>query len=54
MLATILEADPYLGRILTGRIQSGVARVNMQVKALSRDGSLIEQGRLSKLLAFAA
>ena len=52
MLATILEADPYLGRILTGRIQSGVARVNMPVKSLSRDGSLIEQGRLSKLLAF--
>lgn len=52
MLATTLEANPYLGRLLTGRITSGVAKVNMPIKALSRDGSLIEQGRISKLLAF--
>ncbi|HTH98277.1 MAG TPA: translational GTPase TypA [Stellaceae bacterium] len=52
MLATTLEADPYLGRVLTGRIASGVAKVNMPVKALSRDGKVIEQGRLSKLLSF--
>ena len=52
MLVTILEADPYLGRILTGRILAGTAKVNMPVKALSRDGTMIEQGRLSKLLAF--
>ena len=52
MLATTLEADPYLGRILTGRIHSGVARQNMQVKALGRDGKLLESGRLTKLLAF--
>ena len=51
MLATTLESDPYLGRILTGRIQSGVAKLNMPVKSLNRDG-VIEQGRLSKLLAF--
>ena len=38
MLVTTLEADPYLGRVLTGRIESGVARVNMPVKALARDG----------------
>ncbi|MFA5120550.1 translational GTPase TypA [Zavarzinia sp.] len=52
MLATTLESDPFLGRILTGRIQSGVARQNMAVKALGVDGTLLEQGRLSKLLAF--
>ncbi len=52
MLATTLESDPYLGRVLTGRIQSGVARLNMTVKALSRDRRVIEQARLSKLLAF--
>ena len=52
MLATTLEADPYLGRILTGRIQSGVARVNAPVRALGADGRVIEQGRLTKLLAF--
>jgi GTP-binding protein len=52
MLATTLESDPYLGRVLTGRIFSGVARVNMQVKSLSHDGRVIEQARLTKLLAF--
>ncbi|EGX99882.1 GTP-binding protein TypA [Nitrospirillum viridazoti Y2] len=52
MLATTLEANPYLGRLLTGRIQTGVARANMAIKAMSADGKLIEQGRISKLLAF--
>jgi GTP-binding protein len=52
MLTTTLEYDPYLGRVLTGRIHSGVARLNMPVKALSRDGRVIEQARLTKLLAF--
>ena len=52
MLATTLESDPYLGRVLTGRIHSGVARLNMSVKSLSHDGRVIEQARLSKLLAF--
>jgi GTP-binding protein len=52
MLATILEANPYLGQLLTGRIQSGTVRTNMQIKALSRDGTLIENARISKILAF--
>jgi GTP-binding protein len=52
MLATTLENDPYLGRVLTGRVHSGVAKLNMPVKSLSRDGRVIEQARLSKLLAF--
>jgi GTP-binding protein len=52
MLATTLEADPYLGRVLTGRIMSGTAKVNMPLKSLTRDGKLIEQGRLTKLLSF--
>src|SRR6266403_4432920 len=52
MLATTLDYDPYLGRVLTGLIHSGVARVNMPVKSLSRDGKVIEQARLTKLLAF--
>ncbi len=52
LLATILEYDPYLGRVLTGRIESGTARVNMPVKALNRDGCVIEEARLTKLLAF--
>jgi len=52
MLATTLEADPYLGRVLTGRIMSGTARVNMPLKSLTHDGKIIEQGRLTKLLSF--
>src|SRR5579883_2490309 len=52
MLASTLEYDSYLGRVLTGRIHSGVARLNMPVKALDRDGNVIEQGRMTKLLAF--
>ncbi|HUJ97074.1 MAG TPA: translational GTPase TypA [Stellaceae bacterium] len=52
MLVTTLESDPYLGRVLTGRIHSGTARVNMPVKALAGDGRVIEQARLTKLLAF--
>ena len=52
MLATTLEANPYLGRLLTGRINSGVVRPNMAIKALTHDGKLIEQGRISKVLAF--
>jgi GTP-binding protein len=52
LLATILEADPYLGRILTGRITSGSVSPNQNVKVLARDGKIIESGRITKLLAF--
>ncbi|MSO71853.1 MAG: translational GTPase TypA [Alphaproteobacteria bacterium] len=52
MLATTLESNPYLGRILTGRITAGTARPNMNVKALAHDGTLVEAGRLTKVLAF--
>jgi len=52
MLATTLESDPYLGRILTGRIASGKVKVNETVKAIGQDGKVLEQVRLTKLLAF--
>lgn len=52
MLASILEYDSFLGRILTGRIYSGTAKVGMPIKALNLKGEVIEQGRLTKLLAF--
>lgn len=52
VLATTLEADPYLGRILTGRITSGTVRPNQQLKALHSDGSQIETFRVQKVLAF--
>ncbi|MBB93781.1 MAG: translational GTPase TypA [Rhodobacteraceae bacterium] len=52
MLATTLGADPFLGRILTGRVESGTLKTGDTVKALARDGSQIESFRASKILAF--
>ncbi|MCQ0989790.1 translational GTPase TypA [Jiella marina] len=52
MIGTILEANPFLGRLITGRIQSGSIKPNQAVKVLSRDGKLLENGRISKILAF--
>src|SRR5215467_9181557 len=52
MLGTILEANPYLGRIVTGRITSGSIKPNQPAKVLDRNGNVIEQGRVSKVLAF--
>ncbi|WP_025884917.1 translational GTPase TypA [Asaia prunellae] len=52
MVATILESDNFLGRILTGRIEQGRARLNMPVRVLRPDGSVVETGRLTKLLSF--
>jgi GTP-binding protein len=52
LLGTILEANPYLGRIVTGRVFSGSIKPNQSVKVLDRTGKLIEQGRVSKVLAF--
>ncbi|NVN88380.1 MAG: translational GTPase TypA [Rhodopseudomonas sp.] len=52
MLGTILEANPYLGRIITGRISSGSVKPNQAVKVLSRDGKTVESGRITKILAF--
>jgi GTP-binding protein len=52
LLGTILEANPYLGRIVTGRITSGSVKPNQPVKVLDRDGKLIEDGRVTKVLAF--
>ncbi|MGK6313290.1 translational GTPase TypA [Neorhizobium sp. DT-125] len=52
MIGTILEANNFLGRIITGRIASGSIKPNQSVKVLGQDGKLIEQGRISKILAF--
>ena len=52
MIGTILEANPYLGRMITGRITSGTIKPNQSFKVLAQDGSLVEQGRISKILAF--
>ncbi|MBP1804224.1 translational GTPase TypA [Rubellimicrobium aerolatum] len=52
MLATTLSADPFIGRILTGRVESGTVKAGDTVKALSRTGERLEQFRVSKVLAF--
>jgi GTP-binding protein len=52
MLGTLLEANPYLGRIVTGRVFAGSIKPNQSVKVLDRKGNVVEQGRVSKILAF--
>ncbi len=52
MLVTTIQSDPYLGRILTGRIESGIATPNRAIKALNVKGEVLERGRITKILAF--
>ncbi len=52
LLGTILEANPYLGRVVTGRITSGSVKPNQAVKVLEHNGALVESGRIMKVLAF--
>ncbi|MEX5728846.1 GTP-binding protein [Rhodovulum iodosum] len=52
MLATTLSADPFMGRLLTGRVESGRIKPGDTVKALTRKGDLLENFRVSKVLAF--
>ncbi|MEC8630966.1 MAG: translational GTPase TypA [Pseudomonadota bacterium] len=52
MLATTLGSDPFIGRLLTGRVETGTLKTGDSVKALSRDGNLIENFRVTKIMAF--
>ena len=52
MVASILDYDNFLGRVLTGRLEQGTARVNMPLKVLRQDGTVVETGRLTKLMGF--
>ena len=52
MLSVLIESDPFLGRLLTGRIEAGKALPGMAIHALNRDGTEIERGRITKVLAF--
>jgi GTP-binding protein len=52
ILSVLIENDPFLGRLLTGRIEAGKAVPGLPIKALSRDGKEIERGRITKVLAF--
>ncbi len=52
MLATLLDRDPFLGRILTGRIESGRLEVGMPIRALDVNGTVVESGRATKVFAY--
>ncbi len=52
MLATMLDSDPYMGRVLTGKVYSGKAKVNSSMQVLDLNGKKIESGRLTKLLRY--
>ena len=52
MVASILDYDNFLGRVLTGRVEQGRAKLNMPVKVLRPDGTVIETGRLTKLMGY--
>lgn len=52
MIVTTKEYDQYLGRVLTGRIKTGVAKINMPIRVMDRNGSIVENGRITKLLSF--
>ncbi len=52
MIATMIESDKYVGRILTGKIMQGTAKVGQTVKAMDKDGNLIENAKISKILSF--
>nr|WP_137677854.1 translational GTPase TypA [Parerythrobacter lutipelagi] len=51
-LATLLDRDPFMGRVLTGRVQSGTIRVNDPIHAIDMDGKVVETGRATKLMSF--
>ncbi|NNC71738.1 MAG: translational GTPase TypA [Sphingomonadaceae bacterium] len=52
MLATLLDRDNFMGRVLTGRIESGTLEMNMPIKAIDAEGKVVESGRATKILAF--
>ena len=52
MLSVLIESDPFLGRLLTGRIEAGRAQPGLSIHALDREGKEIERGRITKVLAF--
>ena len=52
ILAVLIESDPFLGRLLTGRVDAGVPKPGMPIHALHYNGEEIERGRVTKILAF--
>jgi len=51
-LVTLLDRDNFLGRVLTGRVNSGTVKTNQAIHALDNDGNIVEVGRASKIMSF--
>ncbi len=51
-LATLLDRDNFMGRVLTGRVQSGTVNINDPIHAIDMDGNVVEVGRATKLMSF--
>jgi GTP-binding protein len=52
LLSVLIESDPFLGRLLTGRVEAGRFTPGQSIKALGPDGKEVERGRVTKILAF--
>jgi GTP-binding protein len=52
LLSVLIESDPFLGRLLTGRVEAGRITPGQPIKALGPDGKEVERGRVTKILAF--
>jgi len=52
LLSVLIESDPFLGRLLTGRVEAGRATPGLAIRALDRTGKEVERGRITKILAF--
>ena len=52
MLVTLIENNPFLGRVVTGRVMSGTVKTNQSVKALDLESKHVENFRVTKILAF--
>ena len=52
MLATTLEADKFVGRMLTGKIYSGSVKAGETIKILGSGNKEIERFRINKIMAY--
>jgi len=50
MLVTQLEANDFLGKLLVGRVQTGRIKVGDPIKALSPEGTVIGESKVTKLM----
>ncbi|EGC29569.1 hypothetical protein DICPUDRAFT_42693 [Dictyostelium purpureum] len=49
MLVTNLESDPFVGRIVTGKVYSGKAKIGSPLRVVTMSGDVIEEGKITKI-----